>query len=1111
MNRTPARPSVATIVTYAAILLVCLMAPAVALATCGDGVLDGGEECDLGIHNGNATSCCTAACALRPSGEICRPAAGVCDVDDACDGANPQCPTALGRNVAVLGTATQSSALGPDTEAHNAIDGNTSGEFIDGSVTHTLDGNEDWWEVDLGSVKEIRLVRVWNRTDCCSDRLHDFHLILSDVPFESGELAATLAQSGVTAFFHPGSAATTTDFEVERSARYVRIQQLSEVLQLAEVQVFENSDDKVAAGTECRAAAGECDAAEQCDGFANDCPADVFLGDDVQCRASAGVCDPPEFCSGSATTCPDDARVAAGTECRASLGACDIPEVCDGTTAACPEDALHGSSVECRARTGFADLAETCDGVTAHCPVDAGRCAGYFDRSFSGGLVVTDSGLEWAYFAALAEQADGKVVAVGTGTELVVDLYHDHLVVARYRVDGSLDPSFGDAGIVAMAPLTGFPYNYALAVVIQDDGKIIAAAESYANFSGYNMVFVRFEPDGSLDASWGAGGVAFVEVDEGDGFTLTDLALDTNGLLIAAGSNWNDQPKVLRFDTTGQRDLSFGDAGVATHDGGVEVSLQDVIVQEDGKILLGGHSRNPIEGWDFVLLRFDADGTVDDGFGTGGVVISNFSTRDRMRTLILQPDGRIVAAGDTGPNSSHRTATLVRYLPDGSLDPDFGSGGVGLALHLSIRTEITGAARLPDGSIYTVRNWYDPGPPDAAVLVFTAFHDDGSVATEVGDAGFFVASAPEIAEVFDMIATRDGKLVAAGAQWQAPDLRFLVARFHGRCQDEAWLGYKAKAPKSDASGVAILGGNRLPPPWSVALDDPLLGEAPDGLENFEIGKAQHLLRSALVNTGAPLGDSDAAYVRYAARPAKQGAGAPVHDKFPKAARHLRRAWALENQLGTIHVVSQKPRSLLVPATANLDASPAPPEPADTFLCYAVKATKDVTDQTPDGGNGSGKLRRDLQVFVADYADSCALNRDGSPSFAGSRVAGSCLFDLGKPVELCNRVGMAAAAAPRATMATDVPEVEAGEGNSLLCYTARLSTKLTSTHAATTLGAAIGDAVSPKQARAATHAAKHGNPVLTTPGAKFPAPLLLDTKGQAIACLETLVVDVGVLP
>ncbi|WP_437895446.1 MYXO-CTERM sorting domain-containing protein [Sorangium sp. So ce124] len=131
------------------------------------------------------------------------------------------------------------------------------------------------------------------------------------------------------------------------------------------------ADARLAAGTQCRAPAGVCDVAEVCDGSTGACPADTKVATGTQCRASAGVCDVAEVCDGRTSACPPDTKVAAGTQCRASAGVCDVAEACDGRTSACPPDALAAAGTQCRAATGPCDIAESCDGADSACPADA--------------------------------------------------------------------------------------------------------------------------------------------------------------------------------------------------------------------------------------------------------------------------------------------------------------------------------------------------------------------------------------------------------------------------------------------------------------------------------------------------------------------------------------------------------------------------------------------------------------------------------------------------------------------------------------------------------------------------------------------------------------------
>ncbi len=130
------------------------------------------------------------------------------------------------------------------------------------------------------------------------------------------------------------------------------------------------------AGFPCRAAAGDCDVAETCDGFALDCPADTFATSDVTCRAAADVCDRPETCSGAAATCPADGFLDTNALCRPSAGDCDVPEFCPGSGPACVPDLLAGAGTACRAAAGDCDVAEVCTGVSALCPEDAFLAAG---------------------------------------------------------------------------------------------------------------------------------------------------------------------------------------------------------------------------------------------------------------------------------------------------------------------------------------------------------------------------------------------------------------------------------------------------------------------------------------------------------------------------------------------------------------------------------------------------------------------------------------------------------------------------------------------------------------------------------------------------------------
>ena len=150
-------------------------------------------------------------------------------------------PSVTVSNIALNKVATQSS-IGWNGAASRAVDGNTNGVYNVGSVTHTQRGDVTtpaWWEVDLGEVNHISAIKLWNRTNCCTSRLSNVHVFVSDVPFADTTLSSSQNQEGVSDFFTAGALNTETTMTINRTGRYIRVQ-LSDnnYLSLAEVEVF---------------------------------------------------------------------------------------------------------------------------------------------------------------------------------------------------------------------------------------------------------------------------------------------------------------------------------------------------------------------------------------------------------------------------------------------------------------------------------------------------------------------------------------------------------------------------------------------------------------------------------------------------------------------------------------------------------------------------------------------------------------------------------------------------------------------------------------------------------------------------------------------------------
>jgi hypothetical protein len=149
--------------------------------------------------------------------------------------------------VVVRGMADKSLAFGKSVsqsstayggDAFQGVDGNTSGNFGDNTYTHTAFEHQPWWQVDLGSVQQIGAIVIWNITSCCSERLSNFYVLVSDAPFNSTDLTATINQAGVSNYYTAGPAGVVKEIGVNRSGRYVRVQLAGDnYLHMAEVEV----------------------------------------------------------------------------------------------------------------------------------------------------------------------------------------------------------------------------------------------------------------------------------------------------------------------------------------------------------------------------------------------------------------------------------------------------------------------------------------------------------------------------------------------------------------------------------------------------------------------------------------------------------------------------------------------------------------------------------------------------------------------------------------------------------------------------------------------------------------------------------------------------------
>lgn len=321
---------------------------------------------------------------------------------------------------------------------------------------------------------------------------------------------------------------------------------------------------------------------------------------------------------------------------------------------------------------------------------------GSLDTTFgTAGKVDPPAGMGGA--KAIKIETDGKIVIAGNYTEEIGQPYpRRQVALARYLANGSIDTTFGLNGIVRTSAGTDAAAN---ALVIQADGKLVVAGSTKSSDTAWeHFLLIRYNPDGSLDTSFGTGGIAINLISSSYDWANA-LNIDANGKLVALGfaytSSAGDCFAVVRYGSNGTLDYSFGGSGIVKVCTAGESRGNALAIQADGKLVLAGDVRHDYTR-DFGLVRLNSDGTLDTSFGVGGGVITSVKDYDYPYALAIQPDGKLVVAGGAEDTGIFDFA-LARYNSNGSLDASFGTGGIvtthiwsGFAYSLVI---------LPDGKL----------------------------------------------------------------------------------------------------------------------------------------------------------------------------------------------------------------------------------------------------------------------------------------------------------------------------------------------------------------------------------------------------------------------------
>lgn len=305
---------------------------------------------------------------------------------------------------------------------------------------------------------------------------------------------------------------------------------------------------------------------------------------------------------------------------------------------------------------------------------------GSIDNSFNGNGKVTihvgDNNYD-DYLTSAAIQSDGKIVVVGhsnTGTLKKITL-------VRFNSNGTIDTSFDSDGIVKTS--VGNFDNYASSIKILSNGKILVAGYFLDDFGTDLFCLLKYNSNGSLDNTFDTDGkvstqILYSENRANDLSVQTDGKIVVVGQLLN-NLNFDHDLAIVRYNSNGTLDSSFdGDGKVITDIAGNGEWAYSVGIQSDNKILVAGRTHNSSD-YDILIVRYNVDGNLDNTFNGNGIIVKDIDNSDNMAySLSIQSDQKIIISGVTGytPSNTQADFVVLRYNTNGSIDGSFGNSGI---------------------------------------------------------------------------------------------------------------------------------------------------------------------------------------------------------------------------------------------------------------------------------------------------------------------------------------------------------------------------------------------------------------------------------------------------
>lgn len=418
------------------------------------------------------------------------------------------------------------------------------------------------------------------------------------------------------------------------------------------------------------------------------------------------------------------------------------------------------------------------------------------------GLIRTDINGNDANAFAVIQQDDEKLVIAGSSISSPLTL----ATLLRLNIDGTIDTSFNGTGITSVYFGAS---SYVRDVTLQSDGKLIISGmarelgEDYSQF-----IHARLNQNGTLDETFGIDGFAKADISESND-TVSRVILTNNNRILAAGTSENNFT-LVQYLLNGQLDSSFSADGIQT------VNLMQLNIgfdvkqhPETNKIYMLGYGNSQ----EFLLMRFNPDGSLDTSFDSDGMVSINASLRaDYGTSLELLPNGKILLSGYSTSIGEEYRGLLVQLNADGSLDNTFANGGIIEKKSLYSLDYAYSSIVQTDGKIIEVGYTHNTGNAD---MVITRYLADGFLDPSFSNNGILTVDiAGGTDRAYGVVQQANGQLIIAGESYNGSNSDFTLVRVNndgtvdGIVRTAVGDGYdRIRAITQQADGKLLVAGS----------------------------------------------------------------------------------------------------------------------------------------------------------------------------------------------------------------------------------------------------------------------------------------------------------------